>query len=259
MEMDLEKVELDTQYLKTHFEAQGIVLIRDFFSKEKIEGLRKDAERVFERQFTKYNYSGDFRQNIQKLFEEEFETFVNCGKTIQQGLWSLYELAVDRKIKKILSKLGLESPNLCTRPVLFFNNKRLAKDSVYYKTPPHQDWSSMQSSDNSVVIWVPLIDVNVQNGSVIFYPKTHLLGPLEYERIGGFAKVNIPEGYMNPIQPEMNIGDIAIFSTLLIHESGEIGDDSIRWSCHFRYTDLDSQDFISRGFPNPYEYKPTYK
>lgn len=259
MEMDSEKVELDTQYLKTHFETQGIVLIRDFFPKEKIEGLRKDAEKVFERQFTNYNYSGDFRQNIQKLFEEDFETFVNCGKTIQQGLWSLYELAVDQKIKKILSKLGLESPNLCTRPVLFFNNKRLAKDSVYYKTPPHQDWSSMQSSDNSVVIWVPLIDVNVQNGSVIFYPKTHLLGPLEYERIGGFAKVNIPKGYMNPIQPEMNIGDIAIFSTLLIHESGEIGDDSIRWSCHFRYTDLDSQDFISRGFPNPYEYKPTYK
>ncbi|NBU97565.1 MAG: phytanoyl-CoA dioxygenase, partial [Spirochaetia bacterium] len=41
--------------------------------------------------------------------------------------------------------------------------------------------------------------------------------------------------------------------------SGEIMDDSIRWSCHFRYTDLDSKDFIGRGFPNPYEYKPTYK
>jgi hypothetical protein len=59
-----------------------------------------------------------------------------------------------------------------------------------------------------------------------------------------------------PIQPEMEVGDIAIFSTLLIHSSGEILNDTIRWSCHYRYTNMLEEDFINRGFPNPYIYKP---
>lgn len=259
MVMDLEKQELDTLFVPEYFKEEGILLIRNFFNEEKILSIRESAEKIFWRQFKNLNYEGDFRENIQRLFDENFDIFVNCGKTIQQGLWELYEISVDTEIKNILKKLDIKSPNLCTRPVLFFNNKNLAKDKVYYKTPPHQDWSSMQSSENSVVVWIPLIDVNPKNGSVIFYPKTHKLGPLKYEKIGGFAKVDVPDNLKNPIQPEMNVGDIAIFSTLLIHESGEIEDDSIRWSCHFRYTDLDSEEFISRGYPSPYEYKPTYK
>ena len=57
----------------------------------------------------------------------------------------------------------------------------------------------------------------------------------------------------------MKVGDVAIFSTLLVHKSGPILDDSIRWSCHFRYTDMLELNFIERGFPNPYTYKPVTK
>jgi ectoine hydroxylase-related dioxygenase (phytanoyl-CoA dioxygenase family) len=259
MEMDLEKLGSDMPYQIEDFKNDGVLVIKNFFNPSKIVEVRKNAESVFERQFNHFGYSGTFREKIQNLFDNNFDVFVNCGKTIQQGLFELYELSVSKDIKNLLNGLGIASPNICTRPVLFFNNKNLAKDSVYYKTPPHQDWSSMQSSDNSVVIWIPLVDVTKENGAIIFYPETHKLGPLPYEKIGGFAKVNILEGYEKTIQPELKIGDIAVFSTLLIHESGEIMDDSIRWSCHFRYTDLDSKDFIGRGFPNPYEYKPTYK
>ena len=41
--------------------------------------------------------------------------------------------------------------------------------------------------------------------------------------------------------------------------SGDIFNNTIRWSCHFRYTNMVDQDFIDRGFPNPYIYKPTTK
>jgi hypothetical protein len=51
------------------------------------------------------------------------------------------------------------------------------------------------------------------------------------------------------------MGDIVVFSTLLVHESGTILNDDIRWSCHFRYTNLNDKDFIERGFPSPYLYK----
>ena len=64
---------------------------------------------------------------------------------------------------------------------------------------------------------------------------------------------------LQSIQPELEVGDIVIFSTMLVHKSGEITDDSIRWSCHFRYTDMLCPDFKKRGFPNPYSYIPTTK
>jgi ectoine hydroxylase-related dioxygenase (phytanoyl-CoA dioxygenase family) len=145
---------------------------------------------------------------------------------------------------------------MCTRPVLFFNHPQLAKEEVYYKTPKHQDWPSMEASLNSLVVWVPLVDVNEENGSIIIYPGSHKQGVLPFNVNGGFAEV---EYKGESIQPTMEIGDIAIFSTFLVHKSGDILDNSIRWSCHFRYTDMLENDFIKRGYPNPYIYKPITK
>jgi phytanoyl-CoA hydroxylase len=241
---------------KQQLEKEGYIILRNFFSKEYIKTLRQKAEDIFKIQFKYFGYEGEFKENMIRLFNEHESVFINCGKIIQTGLLELYKLPIEEKLIKEIKNLGLEFPNLCTRPVLFFNHPKLAKETVYYKTPPHQDWLSMESSIDSLVVWVPLVNVNKENGSIIIYPGTHTLGPLPFKVTGGFAEVEIiGEG----IQPELEIGDIAIFSTLLIHSSGDILDDSIRWSCHYRYTNMLDPDFINRGFPNPYIYKPITK
>lgn len=253
--MDLVKPELVTQ-LKNELNENGYIIIKNFFSKEYINTLRNKAEEIFKIQFNKFGYSGNFTDNMTKLFQEEEEIFINCGKIIQSGLIELYKLPVEDNLINLIKDLGLSFPNLCTRPVLFFNHPKLAKEEYYYKTPPHQDWLSMESSSDSIVLWVPLVDVNKENGSILIWPKTHKLGPLPYKSFGGFASVEVSGDY---IQPELEIGDIAIFSTFLIHSSGDITNNTIRWSCHFRYTNMVDQDFIDRGFPNPYIYKPVTK
>lgn len=253
--MDLVKPELVTQ-LKNELNENGYIIIKNFFSKDYINTLRNKAEEIFKIQFNKFGYSGNFTDNMIKLFQEEEEIFINCGKIIQSGLIELYKLPVEDNLINLIKDLGLSFPNLCTRPVLFFNHPKLAKEEYYYKTPPHQDWLSMESSSDSIVLWVPLVDVNKENGSILIWPKTHKLGPLPYKSVGGFASVEVSGDY---IQPELEIGDIAIFSTFLIHSSGDITNNTIRWSCHFRYTNMVDQDFIDRGFPNPYIYKPVTK
>ncbi len=253
--MNSEKQGLDTQLMNQLFN-DGYIIIKNFFNKEYINSLREKAMSVFEIQFDKFGYDGDFKEKIIRLFQEQESVFINCGKIIQTGLIELYKLPVDEKIITLIKSLGLSFPNLCTRPVLFFNHPKLAKEEFYYKTPPHQDWPSMESSLDSLVLWVPLVDVNKENGSILIWPKTHKNGVLPFKSIGGFASVNVDGEY---IQPELEIGDIAIFSTFLIHSSGEITDDTIRWSCHFRYTNMNDTDYINRGFPNPYIYKPITK
>jgi phytanoyl-CoA hydroxylase len=240
---------------KQQLQEEGYVVLRKFFKPEKIAAVRIQAQAIFNIQFDKFGYTGTFKENMVQLFNEHFDIFSNCGKQIQQGLIELYQLAFDDKLIKELKTLGLEFPNVCTRPVMFFNHPYLAKEAQYYKTPKHQDWPSMQSSADSVVVWIPLIDVNEENGAVIFYPKTHKLGPLTDSLEGGFGTVKLDESQFEKIQPNMELGDIVVFSTLLVHESGDISNDSIRWSCHFRYTNMFEPGYIKRGFPHPYIYK----
>jgi phytanoyl-CoA hydroxylase len=241
---------------KKKFKENGYLILRNFFSAEYINLIKEQSEKIFQIQFDRFGYKDTFTNNIIKLFEEQNEIFINCGKIIQTGLIELYKLPLEKKLINKIKTLGLSFPNLCTRPVLFFNHPKLAKEEFYYKTPPHQDWSSMLSSLDSVVVWVPLVDVNEENGSIVIWPKTHKLGPLPYNSVGGFASVKI-EG--ETIQPKLNVGDIVIFSTLLVHSSGEITNNTIRWSCHYRFTNMEEIDFIKRGFPNPYVYKPITK
>jgi hypothetical protein len=239
-----------------HIKNDGYFIYRNFFDKDYVENLRKSAESIFKIQFDRFGYSGTFQENMIRLFDENQDIFINCGKIIQQGLLELYKLPLENKLVDELKSLGLEFPVMCTRPVMFFNHPKLAKQITYYKTPPHQDWPSMESSLDSLVVWVPLVDVNKENGSLIIYPESHKNGILPFTTNNGFAEVKT-DGIR--IQPDVNMGDIVIFSTLLVHESGDIVNDSIRWSCHFRFTNMLDSDYINRGFPNPYIYKPTTK
>lgn len=244
----------------TQLKDNGIIVLKQFFSKEKINNLRESSKDIFKIQFENFGYedyktTDGFKSSMIRLFNEQFDVFQNCGKLIQSGLIELYKIVYDDDLLNKLKELGLEHPLVCTRPALYFNHPKLAKEKQYYKTPKHQDYPSMLSSSDSVVVWVPLIDVNEDNGAVIFYSDSHKLGPLEYDFNGGFAEVKIDNEKYTPIQPSLEIGDIVIFSTLLVHESGDIINDDIRWSCHFRYTNMKDIDFIGKGFPSPYIYK----
>ncbi len=250
---------------KEQLDRDGYVILKNFFHPLEIKCVKENAQKIFEIQFYHFGYpvfSGYredeiFRDNMIRLFNEHEEVFKNCGKLIQTGLIELYRIAVSDILIDKLQDLGIESPNMCTRPVLFFNHSKLAKSEEYYKAPLHQDWPSMEASLNSLVVWVPLVNVGLGNGSIIIYPGSHKKGVLPFSTKGGFAEVEYEDE--NAIQPKLNIGDIVVFSTLLVHQSGQIFDDSIRWSAHFRYTDMGEQNFIERGFPNPYIYSPITK
>ena len=73
----------------------------------------------------------------------------------------------------------------------------------------------------------------------------------------GFGMVNVTPHELNKFIPvELKQGDILLFSSFLIHQSGENITDRPRWSCHFRYNDLDESTFIDRNYAHPYIYKP---
>ncbi len=246
---------------KRQFNERGFVLLPSFFGRQEVDAVRAEAKAVFLRQMLRLGIAASadlcetaFEAGMARFFQEHQAVFFNCGKMCQH-LIGLHRLSLAAALIEELRQLGVEAPVICTRPVLYFNAPALAKAEEHYRTPPHQDWRSMQGSLNSLVVWVPLVDVNRQLGALEIIPGSHLTGLHDSEPDAWYRHIRgTREGDFVPV--EVRAGDALFFSSFLIHRSGNNTTSSIRWSCHFRYNDLAEPTFAARGYPCPYVYKP---
>lgn len=243
------------------YRRDGFVIIKDFFRSAEIVALREAAKDVFMAQLHHHRLADDsildevsFERALFAYFKHDLQGFINCGKTCQH-LFELHRLGLSEQVYTSLQALGVSRPVISTRPVMYFNSLHLATDVSHYKTPPHQDWRSMQGSLNSIVVWVPLVDIPDSLGPLQVIPGSHRWGLLESAPDNWFRQIKgLSEELYVPISAK--VGDAVFFSAFLVHQSGDNQSDSIRWSCHFRYNDLDDPTFVERHYPNPYTYRP---
>lgn len=247
------------------YRKNGFIYLPKFFKKEEIKKIYNDAKIVFYRQFVEMRYTNqdyfqitdsEFNKFLYKLFDDDNERLINCGKQVQH-LISLHQLSLDKKVIKLLNEVGLTSPIISTRPVLYFNHPNLAKNKVYHTVDAHQDWRSMQGSLDSVVIWIPLCNIPKELGALEILPGSHLFGLRTDHIDNGFGMVKLSDNEkQNLITIEVDAGDILLFSSFLIHQSGNNISNGPRWSCHFRYNNLDEKTFKERKYAHAYIYKP---
>jgi ectoine hydroxylase-related dioxygenase (phytanoyl-CoA dioxygenase family) len=245
------------------YKENGYLLVKALFARNEVERIRAEAKQVFIAQMLRLGIAAKrdlpedaFEQGMYKLFQADTLAFVNAGKQVQH-LVSLHRLSLDERVIAALKQLGLEFPNISTRPLLYFNSRRLAAKEVYWRLSLHQDWRSMQGSLDAVVVWVGLTDIKTPLGALEIVPRSHKWGLLDSDMIDGYGhikKVGVENA--RPVPVEVEAGDALFFSALLVHQSGTNVTDSIRWSCHFRYNNLQEKTFVERGFPHPYLYRP---
>jgi len=248
------------------YRENGFVILKNFFPKEQVEDAQSEAKRIFFSQFLEKNYTArvkledlsedEFNNCLFRLFDEDSDTLFNCGKQIQH-LISLHQMSISDEVVLTLKTYGLTRPIISTRPVMYFNHPRLSKQRVYHTVDAHQDWRSMQGSLNSAVIWAPLMNIDKSLGALEVLPGSHLNGLLTNNLENGFGMVDLSLVKNKKfVSVEMDAGDALLFSSFLIHRSGNNVTNKPRWSCHFRYNDLDESTFCERGFPHAYVYKP---
>jgi phytanoyl-CoA hydroxylase len=251
---------ISTQDINNYFE-NGYLIFRNLFDSNKIQNIYSQAYNIYLKQMINLNLINNnkinnhiFEYKMKILFETHNDTFINCGKQCQHII-DLWRLSLDKKIIDTIKVLGVENPIVCTRPVLFSNSKHISKSDINHSVPAHQDWASMQGSINSIVCWIPLIDIDQELGAISFVPKSHKLGLLSKKKNSGFGLVD-KFSENDFISVNVNQGDAIFFSSFLVHKSGNNVTNHIRWSTHFRYNDLNEKTFTNRGFPCPYIYKP---
>jgi ectoine hydroxylase-related dioxygenase (phytanoyl-CoA dioxygenase family) len=244
------------------YKEEGYVLAKRFFSKKEVEAIREEAKQIFIAQMVRHGIitnrplpEAEFERGMFDLFQKDLQSFVNCGKQAQH-LISLHRLSLDERIIQAIRHLGLQWPNISTRPLLYFNSPKLAKKEVYWRLSAHQDWRSMQGSLDAIVVWIALIDIDKSLGTLEVIPKSHCLGLLESEMEEGYGHITECAHLTGFTPVDVEAGDALFFSAFLAHRSGTMTTDSIRWSCHFRYNNLHEKTFLERGFPHPYVYHP---
>jgi phytanoyl-CoA hydroxylase len=243
------------------YRESGSLRFPELLSAATADGLRADAWGIFRRQLQRHGLIGaqelseaELTTALYALFRDHTPDFVNCGKQIQH-LVSLYRESLSERLLAVVRELGLEDPNISIRPVMFFNNPRLAREEFYWKTPPHQDWRSMQGSLDSVVVWIALVDVDAALGALEVVPGSHRRSLLADRFVDGFGQTDaFADDDFAAV--EMGKGDALFFSSFLVHRSGTNTTESIRWSAQFRYNNLAEPTFVERGYPHSFIYKP---
>lgn len=97
--------------------------------------------------------------------------------------------------------------------------------SVYKKTEKQQEFPWHQDNGYTFIepqqyltLWIPLVDVDVENGCPWIAPGLHKLGTLEHHLtdIGKVCLTDVPDAVAAPAKA----GDIVVFSSLAPHRTG---------------------------------------
>lgn len=231
------------------YREDGFIVCENFLTRDEILKIRANIMKVFE-PFTGPDVDD---QKLINLFNSDFESYVASTKLCHQ-LPSIHALGTsDRMIEFVRSRFDIE-PVINTRPVLLFSSHKVAKHHFYWKSKPHQDLAIMSGSPDSVVVWIPLCDMNEELGFLEVIPKSHKYGVLEHKKNGPSLEINqdLPDEMF--AAAKMKIGDALFFSSSTIHRSGTNVSENIRLTVSYRYDNMLNEEFINKKYPAAFDY-----
>ena len=185
---------------------------------------------------------------LSKVFEDKqkWDNFRKIYVGIFQRNMDIYNISSHPSIMNFLKSIGINKPYLSSDPLLMLNGGNFCNVlGSYTDSPLHQDWASMQSSANSVVLWVPLVDVDKHStGSIKVWPGTQDKGLFQVKNGKWFAEITKNKNELTkqkPLEVVANSGDCILFSSLLVHQSitSKSGKKIPRLTLQLRYGDLD--------------------
>ena len=139
--------------------------------------------------------------------------------------------------------LGVREPMFQTFPVLH----AMGFDQSFRGTEAHQDFPALQSSLNTVVAWVPLHAVGLDNYPLEVVPGSHLKGLLPAKPGEHYSEVDTTGMEFVPV--EVPAGSVLFMSVFLVHRTRTPGK-GVRVALSHRFEDADCPWFIKHGYPS---------
>lgn len=186
--------------------------------------------------------SGGLFCNVSELFHRDIVKYIttlrSCAKLL--SVQKLFLQCVETS-----QSLGVSLPLLIS-PVLHVVCDKLKIPDGYHGAFPHQDWPSLQGSLNVITIWIPFMDVNVENFTLEVIPCSNLEGFKNGEIDGSVLKIPCDKSKFIPLS--IKKGEVLFMSGFLVHQTKKEGS-GFRLAVSQRFEDASDATFIERGYP----------
>jgi hypothetical protein len=191
----------------------------------------------------------EFESSFQCLFGNDSKANRNLIRRFADSVLAS-RLFASSELIGLAQQIGLRYPIFCGPPVSHYTHYDHTGNS--YGLPWHQDFPSMASSSNSIIVWVSINDCSSQTHSIEVAPELH--------RNGILPGVQSESGYILSEQafPNSHIlsipaGDILLFSPFLPHRTFvNPNSKSYKLSLSRRFDDLSCKEWHKKGFDNAY-------
>jgi hypothetical protein len=246
---------------RARFLTEGYLVVRDVIDIAALEAINREIGELFAIQLHRLGQPVDpgnsrevFKNNAVRLLKADIPTYISTAR-LTQNLPSVHRMLICDAVIDVARELGIEFPVISTRPSIHFMTSDLKIPNGYHKSPPHQDWRSMQGSLDSVVFWIPTTLVTERSNPMEFVPGSHLLGLLDTVENLMTPTVNDPritEDKYIPIPARP--GDAIFFSSFMVHRTSEHDDGLVRIALSGRFNNAKEKTYVEHGYPTPYKY-----
>jgi phytanoyl-CoA hydroxylase len=247
------------------FLADGYFVARGIIDTGLLDQINQEIASLFEMQLGRLGLKIDtaqeaggareaFQNNAERLLQADVKCYIDTAR-LTQMFPSANQLMICEALVELSKAAGVEYPVISTRVSNHIMSDRLKIPGGYHKSPPHQDWRSMQGSLDSVVIWIPTTPVSLQSHPLEVARGSHLMGLLDTAHHIQTPMVDDPritEDSFTRLQ--MEPGDAVIFSSFLVHRTGEQGDGLVRIAYSTRFNNALESTWVGHGYPTPYKY-----
>jgi ectoine hydroxylase-related dioxygenase (phytanoyl-CoA dioxygenase family) len=243
------------------FLRDGYVVVRGVLDPKDLDAINAEMAELFVLQLRRLGLPVDgggsreaWLANAARLLAVDVEAYISTAR-LTQMVPAAHRLMVSQPILSLARDLGVAVPVISTRLSNHIMSDALRIPGGYHKSPPHQDWRSMQGSLDSIVLWVPTTPVTEASHPLQVVPRSHLLGLLdtvEHIMTPTVSDPRITEDQFQslPMQP----GDVVAFSSFTVHRTGETGDGQVRIAFSTRFNNAAEPTYVEHGYPTPYKY-----
>ncbi|HTC29447.1 MAG TPA: phytanoyl-CoA dioxygenase family protein [Candidatus Acidoferrum sp.] len=245
----------------TEYKANGYTVVREVLPVDRLQSINAEIAALFEAQLrylqlpvTPGESREAFRDNAKRLLDADVGRYIATSR-MSQELPSVAQVLISEPIVNLGRQFGITFPIASTKPIVHIMADVLKIPGGYHMSPPHQDWRSMQGSLDSIVLWMPTVPVKANSHVLKVVPGSHKLGLLdtvEHIMTPTVADPRITDAGFVPVPAEP--GDVIVFSSFMVHRTGDEGDGLVRVALSTRFNNADEPTFVERGFPTTYKY-----
>jgi len=235
----------------------GYIRVKNLLSIEKITEVERQASQIFYEQIKFLNAldaidkdNDTIYSRMKLLFSLDRDRYLSCLRIIAR-LYSLQTLMTDPAICKIVEAIGLALPVMQSRTIFHVMSNNLRFPNGYFGFDVHQDWPSLQSSLDMVTVWIPLVDVGVDNFPLEVIPGSHLKGFLGGAMTEHLHLIDTKEYQESDFIPlTANRGDVIFMCAFSLHRSAvRPYSNELRLAASGRYENALEPNVIAHAYP----------